>query len=105
MPICQSCQQNLSSDAPLPESIAPLPEVVAPKPRIRRGGCGRRKHWSERGIYWEASQGRPGAWVVRVRLDGKLNYLGRFESPREAKKVRNRFWAEKLGHLRSGLRR
>jgi hypothetical protein len=34
---------------------------------------------------------------VRVRYKGVLKYLGRFESPREARRVRNRFWEERLG--------
>jgi hypothetical protein len=96
MPICETCQQ----DTPLSQS---------PKPR--RGGCGRRKPWNERGIYFEKEK-----YAARVRLGGKLHYLGRFDTQREAKKARNRFWAEKLGpnwqaiveaggHCGSGLRR
>lgn len=60
------------------ETSAAWPEF---SPRLKHP-CGRKFHGASgfKGVH----QGKAGKWEVRIKVDGKMRFIGRFESPRDA---------------------
>ncbi|UTI65605.1 HNH endonuclease [Paraconexibacter antarcticus] len=56
----------------------------------RREGYGISSH---RGVSWDATRGK---WTARVKLAGKVHYLGRFEDEQKAADAAARFRAEHM---------